>query len=258
MSQSVRDSTARVRPSVSPAWSRSWSCRVPGQERPVSGLGRLRRLHPQLPHRHHAGGQRPAEGRVPALLPRWVFDTMGGTSSRRALTSVFSEFGVFVDAYGRRSRTEDIKWSRLPLSFGRSALSPTCRVRRRLRSVSSLQPTGSPTCSSPTSTPWTSLRFKDTSLWGETTWAEAWTRVLLHPPRLSLLVCFQGDGPGPPGHPQPPLPGPGHLLGGRLPGLVLPEQAEGHLLQRKSDPGVRGAAEDRLQPRVRASPQIHV
>uniref|UniRef100_A0A669E236 non-specific serine/threonine protein kinase n=1 Tax=Oreochromis niloticus TaxID=8128 RepID=A0A669E236_ORENI len=29
----------------------------------------------------------------------------------------FHEFGVFVDAYGRRSRSEDIKWSRLPLSF---------------------------------------------------------------------------------------------------------------------------------------------
>ncbi|XP_029296535.1 citron Rho-interacting kinase isoform X10 [Cottoperca gobio] len=29
----------------------------------------------------------------------------------------FHEFGVFVDTYGRRSRTEDIKWSRLPLSF---------------------------------------------------------------------------------------------------------------------------------------------
>lgn len=28
------------------------------------------------------------------------------------------EFGVFVDSYGRRSRTDDIKWSRLPLSFG--------------------------------------------------------------------------------------------------------------------------------------------
>lgn len=146
MSQSVRDSTARVHPSVSPArsWSWFWSCRVPGQERPVSGLGRLRRLHPQLPHRHHAGGQRPAEGRVSALLPRWVLDAVGGggvgwggTSSRRALTSVFSEFGVFVDAYGRRSRTEDIKWSRLPLSFGRSAES-TCCVCRRLRPVSPL------------------------------------------------------------------------------------------------------------------------
>lgn len=31
----------------------------------------------------------------------------------------FAEFGVFVDAYGRRSRSEDIKWSRLPLSFGK-------------------------------------------------------------------------------------------------------------------------------------------
>lgn len=29
-----------------------------------------------------------------------------------------AEFGVFVDAYGRRSRSDDIKWSRLPLSFG--------------------------------------------------------------------------------------------------------------------------------------------
>ncbi|XP_035246530.1 citron rho-interacting kinase-like isoform X4 [Anguilla anguilla] len=29
----------------------------------------------------------------------------------------FHEFGLFVDAYGRRSRSEDIKWSRLPLSF---------------------------------------------------------------------------------------------------------------------------------------------
>uniref|UniRef100_A0A3P8VR57 Citron rho-interacting serine/threonine kinase n=1 Tax=Cynoglossus semilaevis TaxID=244447 RepID=A0A3P8VR57_CYNSE len=29
----------------------------------------------------------------------------------------FHEFGVFVDMYGRRSRTEEIKWSRLPLSF---------------------------------------------------------------------------------------------------------------------------------------------
>lgn len=144
MSQWVRDSTARVRPSVSPAWS--WSCRVPGQERPVSGPGRLRRLHPQLPHRHHAGGQRPAEGRVPALLPRWVLDGMGEgsgggrTSSRRALTSVFAEFGVFVDAYGRRSRTEDIKWSRLPLSFGRSSESTRCVCRR-------LKPPVSPLCS---------------------------------------------------------------------------------------------------------------
>ncbi|XP_075879148.1 LOW QUALITY PROTEIN: citron Rho-interacting kinase [Nelusetta ayraudi] len=29
----------------------------------------------------------------------------------------FHEFGVFVDMYGRRSRSEDVKWSRLPLSF---------------------------------------------------------------------------------------------------------------------------------------------
>uniref|UniRef100_A0A3B4AQU0 Uncharacterized protein n=1 Tax=Periophthalmus magnuspinnatus TaxID=409849 RepID=A0A3B4AQU0_9GOBI len=29
----------------------------------------------------------------------------------------FHEFGLFVDSYGRRSRTEEIKWSRVPLSF---------------------------------------------------------------------------------------------------------------------------------------------
>nr|XP_006815753.1 PREDICTED: citron Rho-interacting kinase-like [Saccoglossus kowalevskii] len=29
----------------------------------------------------------------------------------------FSEFGVFVDEYGRRSRPEDLKWTRLPLAF---------------------------------------------------------------------------------------------------------------------------------------------
>uniref|UniRef100_A0AAV2M5H0 CNH domain-containing protein n=1 Tax=Knipowitschia caucasica TaxID=637954 RepID=A0AAV2M5H0_KNICA len=29
----------------------------------------------------------------------------------------FHEFGVFVDSYGRRSRSDDIKWSRFPLSF---------------------------------------------------------------------------------------------------------------------------------------------
>ncbi|XP_058244604.1 citron Rho-interacting kinase isoform X4 [Hemibagrus wyckioides] len=28
-----------------------------------------------------------------------------------------AEFGVFVDAYGRRSRTDELKWSRLPLTF---------------------------------------------------------------------------------------------------------------------------------------------
>uniref|UniRef100_A0A8C4XKT0 Citron Rho-interacting kinase n=1 Tax=Falco tinnunculus TaxID=100819 RepID=A0A8C4XKT0_FALTI len=29
----------------------------------------------------------------------------------------FHEFGVFVDSYGRRSRTDDLKWNRLPLAF---------------------------------------------------------------------------------------------------------------------------------------------
>ncbi|XP_058014292.1 citron Rho-interacting kinase [Ahaetulla prasina] len=29
----------------------------------------------------------------------------------------FHEFGIFVDSYGRRSRSDDLKWSRLPLAF---------------------------------------------------------------------------------------------------------------------------------------------
>lgn len=32
---------------------------------------------------------------------------------------LLAEFGVFVDSYGRRSRTDDLKWNRLPLAFGR-------------------------------------------------------------------------------------------------------------------------------------------
>ena len=31
---------------------------------------------------------------------------------------LFSEFGVYVDSKGRRSRPADMKWSCLPLSFG--------------------------------------------------------------------------------------------------------------------------------------------
>lgn len=37
---------------------------------------------------------------------------------------------MFVDTYGRRSRTEDIKWSRLPLSFGKYTLSSRCFMLR--------------------------------------------------------------------------------------------------------------------------------
>ncbi|XP_029916742.1 citron Rho-interacting kinase isoform X3 [Myripristis murdjan] len=40
-----------------------------------------------------------------------------GSMQKEEYLLCFHEFGVFVDAYGRRSRTEDIKWSRLPLAF---------------------------------------------------------------------------------------------------------------------------------------------
>nr|XP_033812460.1 LOW QUALITY PROTEIN: citron Rho-interacting kinase [Geotrypetes seraphini] len=39
------------------------------------------------------------------------------TGQREEYLLCFHEFGVFVDSYGRRSRTEDLKWSRLPLAF---------------------------------------------------------------------------------------------------------------------------------------------
>jgi RhoGEF, Guanine nucleotide exchange factor for Rho/Rac/Cdc42-like GTPases len=34
----------------------------------------------------------------------------------------FNVFGVFVDKYGQRTRPDDIKWSHLPLSFGKKQI----------------------------------------------------------------------------------------------------------------------------------------
>ncbi|XP_068617014.1 citron Rho-interacting kinase [Brachionichthys hirsutus] len=42
---------------------------------------------------------------------------VAGSLQKEEYLLCYHEFGVFVDTYGRRSRTEDIKWSRLPLSF---------------------------------------------------------------------------------------------------------------------------------------------
>ncbi|XP_046904002.1 citron rho-interacting kinase [Hypomesus transpacificus] len=39
------------------------------------------------------------------------------TQQKEEYLLCFHEFGVFVDSYGRRSRTDDIRWSRLPLAF---------------------------------------------------------------------------------------------------------------------------------------------
>lgn len=97
-----------------------------------------------------------------------------------------TEFGFFVDSYGRRSRTDEIKWSRVPLSFGKCSFSSCLKVLEsdlvlnHLFFLSALsffklntflppmQPTESRTCLSPTSTPWMSLKFRDTQQWGET------------------------------------------------------------------------------------------
>ncbi|XP_041436205.1 citron rho-interacting kinase isoform X4 [Xenopus laevis] len=43
---------------------------------------------------------------------------VNSTGQREEYLLCFHEFGVFVDSYGRRSRTEDLKWSRIPLAFG--------------------------------------------------------------------------------------------------------------------------------------------
>ncbi|KAK2102733.1 hypothetical protein P7K49_020400 [Saguinus oedipus] len=43
---------------------------------------------------------------------------VNGAGQREEYLLCFHEFGVFVDSYGRRSRTDDLKWSRLPLAFG--------------------------------------------------------------------------------------------------------------------------------------------
>ncbi|XP_046312372.1 citron Rho-interacting kinase isoform X4 [Marmota monax] len=42
---------------------------------------------------------------------------VNGAGQREEYLLCFHEFGVFVDSYGRRSRTDDLKWSRLPLAF---------------------------------------------------------------------------------------------------------------------------------------------
>ncbi|XP_075070897.1 citron Rho-interacting kinase [Mixophyes fleayi] len=42
---------------------------------------------------------------------------VNNTGQREEYLLCFHEFGVFVDSYGRRSRTDDLKWSRLPLAF---------------------------------------------------------------------------------------------------------------------------------------------
>ncbi|CAB1353973.1 unnamed protein product [Coregonus sp. 'balchen'] len=50
-------------------------------------------------------------------MKQYVLEVSPSPSSRSPRHRRKTKFGVFVDAYGRRSRSEDIKWSRLPLSF---------------------------------------------------------------------------------------------------------------------------------------------
>jgi len=40
-----------------------------------------------------------------------------------------TEFGVFVDTFGRRSRKHNIRWSGLPLAFSKLMFSLNIRIR---------------------------------------------------------------------------------------------------------------------------------
>ncbi|XP_062854955.1 citron Rho-interacting kinase isoform X2 [Trichomycterus rosablanca] len=42
---------------------------------------------------------------------------ISSTAQKEEYLLCFHEFGIFVDAYGRRSRPDELKWSRLPLTF---------------------------------------------------------------------------------------------------------------------------------------------
>lgn len=92
--------------------------------------------------------------------------------------------------YGRRSRTEDIKWSRLPLSFGKHTLrwlnAASVYQHPKLTAVSlCLQPTESPIYLLPTSTPWMSSRSRATPPWGKTG-----TEETKHENLGALLLCY--------------------------------------------------------------------
>ena len=50
-------------------------------------------------------------------FPIAVFNVSKG-KTRDEYLLCYSEFGIFVDWQGRRSRKGDLKWSRLPLAFG--------------------------------------------------------------------------------------------------------------------------------------------
>lgn len=76
----------------------------------------------------------------------------------------------------------------------------------------------------------------------------------IHFPLQASFVCT-------PGYSEPALPWPSHLLGGHLPGLLLPEQTEGHLLQRQFGTKPRRhwrPAAERLRAQVRTGPPCHL
>lgn len=212
-----------------------------------------------------------------------------------------SEFGVFVDSYGRRSRTDDIKWSRLPLSFGlllchllkclpvfsefhiylflMCFFFPCRSLQRTLPVCDLLQLSGCDWNSGPCLTGVNLPFVTNRALIGVNhllilpyyclpsatrsfliTWAAHWSFqghnvVVSHIP-FPLQASFLCA----PGYSEPTLPWPSHLLGGHLPGLLLPEQTAGHLLQRQfgTKPGRhwRPAAE-RLRTQVRTQPPHH-
>lgn len=52
------------------------------------------------------------------IYPVAVLDVTKTRTAEPEYLLCFNVFGVFVDKYGQRTRSDDIKWSHVPLGFG--------------------------------------------------------------------------------------------------------------------------------------------
>ena len=68
------------------------------------------------------------------LVSFLILFTLSDVPNAEQCVCVFTEFGVYVDNKGRRSRPADMKWSCLPLSLGRiyTVMSPSIDVHNYL------------------------------------------------------------------------------------------------------------------------------
>lgn len=181
------------------------------------------------------------------------------TLQRHALTGVVSmaEFGVFVDSYGRRSRTEEIKWSRLPLSFGNgcffhpySLIGLKKQTNIKLYQIHFVKVPFIRLnncvcvvwCSLQRALPVCHLLQLLGCHWGAGARCSGVRHSGLFVSHFTLIeftcqlhfsqfgLFFQSYSAGTPRYPKSALPGPSYFLWGNLPRLLLPEQTAGHLL----------------------------